>query len=184
MKNICLYAASSAHVSMQYYEAAYRMGELLARAGYGIINGAGKQGLMRAMSDGALDAGGTCIGVIPRFMLEQNLQYDRMTQMIVTDTMHERKQWMADHSAAIIALPGGYGTLEELAEIITWRQLKLHDNPVFILNTNGFFTHLLQWFSQAVEEGFVAPVHAHLWQAADTPEQILTCLQKQLQEVK
>lgn len=179
-KDICVYAASSPHLAPAFYEAAYRTGQLLARCGFGLINGAGREGLMKACTDGALQEGGTTTGIIPRFMLQQGWQYEAMTHIIPTPDMHTRKQLMADKSAGAIALPGGYGTLEELAEIITWKQLGLYDKPIVILNTNNFYTPLIRWFSQAVEQQFVAPRHAHIWHTARTPEEAVEYI---LQEI-
>ncbi|MGI6220118.1 MAG: TIGR00730 family Rossman fold protein [Bacteroidaceae bacterium] len=177
MKEVCVYAASSSEAPEIYYNAAYRTGQLLARCGFGIINGAGKSGLMRALSDGALSEGGQVTGIIPRFMLEKNWQYDALTQIIPTASMHERKHLMAQRSCAAIALPGGYGTLEELAEIITWKQLGLYPHPVVILNTNNFYDPLLHWFRQAVDQQFIRTCHASLWQTATTPEEAVAAVQ-------
>lgn len=180
MKEVCVYAASSAQIDPVYSDAAYRTGQLLARCGFGVINGAGRTGLMRSLSDGALDAGGQVTGIIPRFMLEQGWQYDALTRIIPTQTMHERKQLMAARSCAALALPGGYGTLEELAEIITWRQLGLYAHPVVILNINHFYDPLLRWFRQATDAQFIAARHATLWQSVDTPEEAVHTLQQAL----
>jgi len=125
---------------------------------------------MGAVSDAALEAGGEVTGVIPRFMVEQGWNHTGLTETIVVNDMHERKQTMARLSDAVIALPGGYGTLEELLEIITWKQLGLYLNPIVILNTNGYYDPLLQLFRQAVDERFMRPLHADLWAVADTPE--------------
>ena len=171
MKEVCVYAASSAEVAPAYLDAAYRIGQLLARCGFGVVNGAGRRGLMRALSDGALQAGGEVTGIIPRFMLEKGWQYDALTRIIPTETMHRRKQLMAERSSAAIALPGGYGTLEELSEIITWKQLGLYPHPVVILNTCDFYAPLIGWFRRAVEEKFIPHCHAALWHVAATPEE-------------
>lgn len=180
MREVCVYAASSPKVSADYYEAAYRTGQLLARCGFGVINGAGKEGLMRALSDGALAEGGQVTGIIPRFMLEKGWQYDALTHIVPTSSMHERKLLMAKRSCAAIALPGGYGTLEELAEIIIWKQLGIYPHPVVILNTNGFYAPLLDWFRQAVEEKFISTCHASLWQTAATPQEAVEAVRQAL----
>ena len=125
IKSVCVYCASSTKIDKAYFEAARQLGKLLAEKGINVINGAGCQGLMAAVSDSALEAGGKVTGVIPHFMVEQGWYHHKLTELIVTNDMHERKQRMAALADAVIALPGGYGTFEELLEIITWRQLGL-----------------------------------------------------------
>lgn len=168
-KGITVYCASSAQIAPAYFEAARELGAEIARACLPVINGGGRMGLMRAVSDGALDAGGQAIGVIPQFMVEAGRNYDRLTQTIVTESMHARKKTMADLSLGVVALPGGIGTLEELAEIITWRKLRLYSGPAVILNANGYYDHLLAWLAQSQSEGFMSP--SPCWQVAATPAQ-------------
>lgn len=169
--SVCVYCASSTQAAPVYYEAATELGRLLGERNLRVINGAGNTGLMCAVSDGTLAAGGSVTGVIPRFMIEQDWFHKRLTELVVVDNMHERKQRMADLSDAVIALPGGCGTLEELLEIITWKQLGLYLNPIVILNTNGYFDPLLEMFRKAVDEHFMRPQHAALWAVASTPSE-------------
>lgn len=169
IQTICIYCASSTQIDPVYFDHARLLGRQLAEAHIRIVNGAGNIGLMGAVSDAALEAGGEVTGVIPRFMVEQGWNHTGLTETIVVNDMHERKQTMARLSDAVIALPGGYGTLEELLEIITWKQLGLYLNPIVILNTNGYYDPLLQLFRQAVDERFMRPLHADLWAVADTP---------------
>lgn len=171
MKTVCVYCASSTKIDQAYVEAAQRLGELLADNKMCLVNGAGKMGLMAATSDAALAKGGKVIGVIPTFMVEQGWQHEGLTELIVVPDMHERKQTMAKLSDAIIALPGGCGTLEELLEVITWKQLGLYLNPIIILNTKGYFNPLLEMFKRAVDERFMREQHMAIWAVADTPEQ-------------
>ena len=138
IKNVCVYSASSTKIAKVYFDVAEELGRLLAEKKINLINGAGCIGLMAATSDAALAAGGTVTGVIPHFMVEQGWHH---TGLIETETMHERKRMMADLSDGVIALPGGCGTLEELLEIITWKQLGLYLNPIIILNINGFYCY-------------------------------------------
>lgn len=168
-KGITVYCASSTDIAPAYFEAARQLGAEIARAGMPVINGGGRMGLMRAVSDGALDAGGQAIGVIPQFMADAGRNYARLSRTIVTDSMHTRKQTLADLSVGAVALPGGVGTLDELAEIITWRKLGLYDRPVVILNINGFYDSLLAWLERARSEGFVYGEQA--WLVATTPAQ-------------
>ena len=140
--SVCVYCASSTQVASAYLEAATELGHLLGERNLRVINGAGNSGLMCAVSDAALAAGGTVTGVIPRFMVEQDWCHKGLTDLVEVDSMHERKQRMADLSDAVIALPGGCGTLEELLEVITWKQLGLYLNPIVILNINGNYEEL------------------------------------------
>lgn len=133
-------------------------------------------GLMRACADGVLAGGGEVTGVIPRFMIEQNWHHRGLTELVITETMHERKRRMADLSDGVIALPGGCGTLEELLEVITWKQLGLYLNPIVVLNVNNFFDPLLEMLQRAVEEHFMRPEHAAIWHVAQTPEEAVELL--------
>ena len=171
IQSVCIYCSSSTRIDTVYTEAARQLGTILGKRNLHVINGAGSIGLMRVISDAALKAGGTVTGVIPRFMVKNGWGYSELTKIIEVETMHERKQTMADLSDAVIAMPGGYGTLEELLEIITWKQLGLYRKPVVILNTNHYFDPLLTMFRQAVDENFIHPQHALIWKVAGTPEE-------------
>jgi len=173
IKTVGIYCASSNLINDLYFKQAEQLGALLGRRGLHIVNGAGNKGLMRVVSDAVLASGGTVTGVIPRFMVEKGLCHPNLTTVIQTETMHERKTIMADLSDAVIALPGGYGTLEELLEIITWRQLGLYHNPVIIFNANGFYDPLLEMLKRTVAEKFVREEHAQLWHVAHTPEEVI-----------
>ena len=173
IKNISVYCASSDRIDSLYADAAKQLGSLLGQRKLHIINGAGNIGLMRVVSDAVLSAGGTVTGVIPQFMVDKGLCHANLTSVIRTQTMHERKKTMAGLSDAVIALPGGYGTMEELLEIITWRQLKLYNNPIIILNTNNFYNPLLEMFHLAIAENFIREEHAQLWRVAQTPDEAI-----------
>jgi uncharacterized protein (TIGR00730 family) len=144
--------------------------------GINLINGAGSIGLMAATSNAALAAGGSVTGVIPRFMVEQGWNHTGLTQLVETETMHERKQLMAEMSDGVIALPGGCGTMEELLEIITWKQLGLYLKPIVILNVNGFYNPLLEMLQQAISENFMRREHGSIWQVATTAEEAIELL--------
>ena len=135
IQSVCVYCASSSKVDTIYFEAAKQLGKLIARNNLRCIYGAGNQGLMGTIADSVLDAGGKVTGIIPRFMYEEGWHYERLQDIEITNSMHERKARMASLSDAVIALPGGCGTLEELLEIITWKQLGLYLNPIVILDT-------------------------------------------------
>ncbi|MDH6313661.1 uncharacterized protein (TIGR00730 family) [Parabacteroides sp. PFB2-10] len=171
IRTVCVYCASSTKIDPVYFEAAARLGELLGRQTLRVVNGAGSIGLMRAVSDATLKAGGSVTGVIPHFMVKENWHHPHLTEMIEVETMHQRKQTMADLSDAVIALPGGCGTLEELLEIITWKQLGLYLNPIVILNTNHYFDPLIAMLQRAVDEQFMRPQHQTMWAVAETPEE-------------
>ena len=168
---IVVYGASSERINPRYKEAAYHLGELIGRSGATLISGGGKAGIIKASIDGATCAGGQTIGVFPRFMVDREWQHPSLSRMIVTESMHERKQTMANLSSAAIACPGGCGTLEELMEIITWRQLNLYSGNVVILNTDGYFDPLLEMLQRTIDEGFMREDHKELWQVARTPEE-------------
>ena len=172
----CVYSASSTKINPVYFKAAEKLGGLLAEHHIRLINGAGSIGLMRAVADAVLKNGGEVTGVIPRFMVEQNWQHTGLTELIEVESMHERKQKMANLSDGIIALPGGCGTLEELLEIITWKQLGLYLNPIIILNANGFFDPLLEMLGKAIDENFMRQQHGDIWKVAQTPEEALRLL--------
>lgn len=173
IKNICIYCASSNKAAAIYGDTAYELGAILAGEGITTITGAGSIGLMRRVEDGALENGGKAIGVIPRFMVEQGWHHTGLTELRITESMHERKKMMADLSDAVIALPGGCGTIEELSEIITWKQLGLYFNPIVILNTNGYYNHFIAQLEQAIEEHFMGEIHGNIWSVADTPTEAL-----------
>ncbi|MBO5135058.1 MAG: TIGR00730 family Rossman fold protein [Bacteroidaceae bacterium] len=171
--HITVYSASSGQVPDCYIQAAQSLGSLLAKNGHTLINGAGRTGLMGATTEACLAAGGKAIGIIPQFMVEQGWQHKGMSELLVVDNMHSRKEKMAELSDACIALPGGVGTLEELLEIITWKQLGLYLKPIVVLNTNHYFDPLLAQLERAVEQRFMREQHAAIWQVAHTPEEAI-----------
>lgn len=174
--SVCVYSASSTKINPVYFKAAEELGSLLAEHHIRLINGAGSIGLMCAVADAVLKNGGEVTGVIPRFMVEQNWHHTGLTELIEVESMHERKQKMANLSDGIVALPGGCGTLEELLEIITWKQLGLYLNPIVILNVNGFFDPLLEMLGKAIDENFMRQQHGDIWKVVQTPEEALRLL--------
>lgn len=171
IKNICVYCASSPQIAPVYFKAAERLGYLLAEKGINLIDGAGKVGLMGCLNNTVLAAGGTVTGVIPRFMVERGWHHSGLTQLVETETMHERKSLMARMSDAVIALPGGCGTMEELLEVITWKQLGLYLKPIVVLNIQGFYNPLIEMLEKAIGQQFMCREHESLWQVAFTPEE-------------
>lgn len=176
IKNVCVYSASSTKIAPVYFAVAEELGQLLALRGINLINGAGSIGLMAATSNACLAAGGTVTGVIPHFMVEQDWHHKGLTRLIETETMHERKQTMAELSDGIIALPGGCGTMEELLEIITWKQLGIYLNPIVILNIDGFYNPLLEMLQRAIDGNFMRPEHQNIWQVATSAQQAIELL--------
>ena len=176
INSVCVYSASSTKIDAVYFQAADTLGYLLAEHRIRLINGAGSIGLMRSVADAVLKNGGEVTGVIPRFMVEQNWHHTGLTELIEVESMHERKRKMADLSDGIIALPGGCGTLEELLEIITWKQLGLYLNPIVILNINGFFDPLLEMLEKAIDENFMRRQHGDICKVAQTPEEAVQLL--------
>lgn len=169
--SVCVYCASSTKIDPVYFDAARELGSLLAQNHIRLINGAGNMGLMSATADATLAAGGKVTGVIPHFMIEQGWHHTGLTELVEVKSMHERKELMAELSDAIIALPGGCGTLEELLEVITWKQLGLYLNPIVILNIKGFFDPLLDMLRKAVDENFMREQHGAIWHVARTPQE-------------
>lgn len=174
--SVCVYSASSTQIDPLYVDAAQRLGRLLGEKRIRLVNGAGNMGLMAAVADATLQAGGEAVGVIPRFMVEQGWHHTGLTELHVVNDMHERKQLMARLSDGVIALPGGCGTLEELLEIITWKQLGLYLNPIIVLNVKDYFDPLLAMLAKAVEERFMRVRHGDIWQVAATPDEAIELL--------
>ncbi|EJX06671.1 hypothetical protein EVA_05229 [gut metagenome] len=170
---ITIYSASSGQVPAVYLDAARELGHLMAARGHVLVNGAGRTGLMGAVADACLEKGGEAVGVIPQFMIEQGWQHLGMSRLEITPDMHRRKERMAELSDACIAMPGGVGTLEELLEIITWKQLGLYLKPIVILNINGFYNPLLELLEKAVSERFMREQHREIWKVATSAEEAL-----------
>lgn len=173
IKSIAVYCASSTQIDPAYFREAERLGALMAQHGIRLVNGAGNLGLMDASANACLAAGGEVTGVIPTFMIEQNWHHQGLTQLIETRDMHERKETMARISDAAIALPGGCGTIEELMEVITWKQLGLYLKPIVILNVNGYYDPLLQMLEQAIQGNFMRRQHGDIWRVATTADEAI-----------
>ncbi|GAA4466853.1 TIGR00730 family Rossman fold protein [Nemorincola caseinilytica] len=155
MQNIAVFCGSSEGYNELYRETAFDLGAMLASRGIGIVYGGAKVGLMGAVAEAALQQGGRVTGVIPRFLEHKEIVHDGLTKLISVDTMHERKLQMNRLCDGVIALPGGWGTMEELFEMLTWGQLGLHRKPIGLLNINGFYDALLALCSNMVQEGFL-----------------------------
>lgn len=161
-RRVCIYCGSSDGVPRRFHEAAAEAGRHLASLGVGLVYGGGRTGLMGAVAEGALGAGGEVIGVIPRKLRELEVSHEGLTELIEVDSMHTRKTVMAALSDAFVALPGGFGTLEEIAEATTWTQLEYHRKPVGLLDVDGYWAPLLAWVEGAAEVGFIRSLHRGL----------------------
>jgi uncharacterized protein (TIGR00730 family) len=170
---ICVFCGSSAGRSPAYAAAARDLGAHLARRGIGLVYGGGNVGLMGIVADAVVAEGGETVGVIPRSLVDRELAHAHLTELVVVDTMHERKQRMHDLSDAFIAMPGGFGTLDELFEALTWAQLGMHAKPIGLLDVDGFWQPLRALVERQVSEFFVRPHHAGMLLCADAPQTLL-----------
>jgi len=173
MARLCVFCGSGHGREPAYGVAARELGQLLAERGIGLVYGGAHRGLMGVVADAVLQGGGEVIGVIPHLLVEREIAHPGLTQQIVVQSMHERKAQMAVHADAFAALPGGFGTLDELMEIITWRQLGLHDKPIGLLDTNGYFARLNAFIAHMVDAGFVAASDAARIEVAPDPSRLL-----------
>lgn len=178
MRNICVFCGSQSGADPRYRQAAIELGGLLAQRGHGLVYGGGHVGLMGIIADAVLEAGGSVTGVIPKPMTERELAHETVTKLYVVSSMHERKALMASLSDAFIALPGGYGTLEELFEVIAWAQLGIHRKPIGLLNVAGYFDALLSLVEHMIGEGFIKTKHRGLFVTAEQPQALLDALQR------
>lgn len=178
IRRICVFCGSSCGSNPAYRRAAESLGQLLAERNIGLVYGGGCIGLMGALADSALAAGGEVIGVIPDSLLRREVGHRGVTKLHVVETMHQRKALMADLADAFIALPGGYGTLEEFSEIVTWSQLGIQQKPCGLLNVERYWDGLLAMLDHAVNEGFLRQENRELVLVASTPEEMLARLQE------
>lgn len=177
LHSVAIYCASSNKIRPSYIDAAERLGAEFAKHGLRLIYGDGGIGLMAAAARGALSEGGEVIGVIPQFMVDQGWNNPNSTQTIITQTMHERKATICYMADAMVALPGGIGTFEELLECLTWKQLGLHNCPVVILNTDGYYDRLLSCIEYMIEEQMMRPIHRDMFTVVSQPEDVIQAIQ-------
>lgn len=172
-RRVCVYCGSSNQVDDKWRETARAMAKSLAQRGLGVVFGGGSVGLMGALADAALAQGAEVIGVIPKKLLDLELGHRGVTELVVVETMHERKHRMAELSDAFVALPGGWGTLEEIFEVTTWTQLGYHEKPVGLLNAHGYYDSLAAFLDQATELGFIRRPHRPILQIAPDADELL-----------
>ncbi|MGB0896271.1 MAG: TIGR00730 family Rossman fold protein [Flavobacteriaceae bacterium] len=173
MKSIVVFCGASESNDVTINQVAYDFGKLLAQKQIELIYGGAKIGLMGAVANGALEHTGKVVGVIPDFLTTKEVVHTNLSELITVETMHERKLTMHELSDGIVALPGGFGTLEELFEMLTWAQLGLHKKPIGILNCNGFYDDLLQFIDTMIGKKLLKPEYKHLVLVADTAEELL-----------
>ncbi len=169
-KSVCIFAASSMRLDESYHTDAHRLGQLLGEAGWRLVFGGGEHGLMGAVAKGVHDAGGHVLGIIPEKLDLAHVTYAKADEWIVTKDLRDRKSLMEERSDAFVVLPGGFGTLEELMETITMKQLDFHRRPIVILNTNGYYNALFAFFDHMVDQAFVKKEHLKLVKVVSTPE--------------
>jgi uncharacterized protein (TIGR00730 family) len=174
--NVCIFCGSGTGKDPRYAESTREVGKLLAEAGHSLVYGGGNIGLMGIVADSVLEHGGKVIGVTPDFLMKREVGHLGLSELIVVQSMHERKKRMADLTDVFIALPGGWGTLDELAEILTWRQLGLIDQPIGLLNVNSFFSSLIAQVNLMAETGFLHPANLKYLTIEDSPLKLLTAL--------
>lgn len=173
MKKITVFCGSSIGTDEAFKNEAILLGETLAEQNIGLVYGGARVGVMGAVADGVLRAGGEVIGVIPQFLRTKEVAHENLTELIMVKTMHERKTKMHELSDGVIALPGGFGTMEELFEMLTWAQLGLHQKPIGLLNTKGFYNDLIQLVKNMVDKGFLRPEYQKMLTVSDNIPELL-----------
>jgi uncharacterized protein (TIGR00730 family) len=167
---VCVYCASSPRCAAAYHAAAGQLGRLLAEDGWSIVYGGSRVGSMGALADAALAAGGRVVGVLPEFLRRLEIAHERLTQLHIVEDMRTRKAHMLSMSRAVVALPGGLGTFEELLEALTLKKLGAYDGPIVLVNTLGYFAPLLALLQASIAEGFLEEHHRRLWTVVETPD--------------
>ena len=176
MLSICVFCGSSTGRNASYQQAAVELGQLLAERNLTLVYGGGNIGLMGEIAKSVIENGGKAIGVIPQFLVDKELVYDELSEVRIVDSMHDRKATMADLADAFIAMPGGYGTLEETVEVLTWAQLGLHRKPIGLLNIDGYYTFLNRFFDHMVGEGFLSKEYKDMLLVRNRPAALLESL--------
>lgn len=176
IRSLCVLCGSREGTDPVYREVAVRLGRLIAEQDVRLIYGAGSIGLMGIIADAVLSAGGEVVGVIPDFLIRSEVGHHDLTDLVITDSMHDRKRRMFQMADAFVVLPGGLGTLDETFELITWRQLRLHDSPIIVLNVDGYWAPLISLIDATIAAGFADPATTELFSVVNTPEEVLQTL--------
>lgn len=178
--NICVYCGSSLGKNEKIKEQAISLGELMCKRGHHLVYGGASRGIMGALADSVMQNGGEVVGVIPKNLFKKEVAHKGITELITVDGMHQRKSIMADRADAFLALPGGFGTLEELFEIITWNQIGIISKPVVVYNLDGYFDSLIQMIDHAVDVGFIKPKNRKILRVAETLEDCMKFCEQEL----
>ena len=179
-RHVCVYCGSSPRVSDQYKQAAVEVGRAIAANGFGLVYGGGRRGLMGMVADSVLTNGGKAIGIIPKHLQDREERHDELNELHIVDSMHIRKQMMVERSDAFLILPGGYGTLDEAFEILTWKQLGLHKKPIIFLNIYNFWSPLKELKQHLFDESFIKAEDLKLFSIIDNVDQIMPTLSREL----
>lgn len=177
IKRIAVYCASNTGNNRAFYDTAYALGNALADRNIELVYGGAKVGLMGAVADGVLNKGGKVIGVLPHFLGEKELQHESLTELIMVENMHERKFKMSELADAFITLPGGFGTMEEMFEVLTWGQLSLHKKPIAIYNVDGYYNSLFDFIEKMISSDFLKEEYRDLLLKGDSVEKILNLIE-------
>lgn len=177
IKSLCVYCGSSDRGRPAHHDAALRLGRIMSKAGIRLIYGGGRIGMMGRIADAVMEGGGEVTGIIPQFLEQVEVGHSGVTQLIVTDNMHDRKQKMAEISDAFLIMPGGLGTLEETFEILTWKQLGLHEKPVVIADIDGYWRHLTELIDHMIDESYAKAENRALFQVIDSVDELLPALE-------
>ncbi len=184
LKTVCVYSGAFSSARQIYKDAASEMGKRIGEAGLNMVYGGGNVGLVGLVADGAITAGAKVTGIIPTFITSREPQHHGITELIEVSDMHTRKRFMADRAEAFIILPGGFGTLDEFAEIMTWRQLGLHNKPIVVVNVSGYWENLRQQILHMQSEGFIKAAHYNLISFVDRVDQVIPALYRLIEEIK
>ena len=179
MKSICVYCGSRKGEDSSLMPMAYKVGEIIAKSGNSVVYGGACVGLMGQVADGALSQGGRVVGIIPKLIFDFEVAHNGLSELIQVESMHDRKLKMMELSDAFIALPGGFGTMDELNEIITWRQIKLHKKPIAILNHNGYYDHFIEFIKVCVKSGLISQEHLDMLIVSNTIEELMQKITEQ-----
>lgn len=178
IRSVCVYCGSSSRVNQRYKDNAALLGQQLAKKGIDVVYGGGRVGLMGIVADAALNAGGKVVGIIPHYIQSKEVEHLGLTELHVVESMHTRKRMMAERSDAFVVLPGGFGTLDEAFEIITWKQLQLHEKPIIIFDDGGFWKPLVDLMENLIHEGFANEKHKSLYQVARSLPEVFDILKQ------
>ena len=177
-KKLCVFCGSASGKGSKYIDLARELGSAICENNMDLVYGGASIGVMGAVADKVLEQGHEVIGVMPQSLINWEVGHRDLTKLEVVGSMHERKEKMYDYSDAFVAIPGGFGTLDELCEIITWAQLKYHEKPIYVLNINGFFTAMLEHFKNAHKEGFISEEHLNLVHVVESTEELMNSLKE------